>query len=217
MKEESVIRILLADDHDVMRSGLRTILEAHSGWQVCGEAREGHEAVRLALELKPDIAVIDIGMPRLDGLEVTRQIKKYLLRTEVLIFTMHETENMIRAVIAAGARGYVLKSDAGLKLIEAVEALSRHEPYFTPKASETLLEGFIKSYGESGKESILTDREQEIVQLLVAGKVNKEIADVLNISVRTVETHRATIMRKLGINSIVELVLYAVRNNIVQP
>jgi DNA-binding NarL/FixJ family response regulator len=212
-----VIRILLADDHDVMRSGLRTILEAYSGWQVCGEAREGHEAVRLALELKPDIAVIDLAMPGLDGLEATRQIKKELPRTEVLIFTMHETENMIRAVIAAGARGYVLKSDAGLKLIEAVEALSRHEPYFTPKASETLLEGFIKSYGESNKESILTDREREIVQLLVAGKVNKEIADVLNISVRTVETHRATIMRKLGINSIVELVLYAVRNNIVQP
>jgi DNA-binding NarL/FixJ family response regulator len=212
-----VIRILLADDHDVMRSGLRTILEAYNGWQVCGEAREGHEAVRLALELKPDIAVIDLAMPGLDGLEVTRQIKKELPRTEVLIFTMHETENMIRAVIAAGARGYVLKSDAGLKLIEAVEALSRHEPYFTPKASETLLEGFIKSYGELDKASILTDREREIVQLLVAGKVNKEIADVLNISVRTVETHRATIMRKLGINSIVELVLYAVRNNIVQP
>jgi DNA-binding NarL/FixJ family response regulator len=212
-----VIRILLADDHDVMRSGLRTMLEAHCGWQVCGEAREGREAVRLALELNPDIAVVDLAMPGLDGLEVTRQVKKELPRTEVLIFTLHETENMIRAVIAAGARGYVLKSDAGLKLIEAVEALSRHEPYFTPKASEALLEGFIKSYGEFDKESILTDREREIVQLLVAGKVNKEIADVLNISVRTVETHRATIMRKLRINSIVELVLYAVRNNIVQP
>jgi DNA-binding NarL/FixJ family response regulator len=212
-----MVRILLADDHEVMRSGLRTILEAHNAWHICGEAKEGDEAVRLALELKPDIAVIDLAMPGLDGLEVTRQIKKDLPRTEVLIFTMHETENMIRAVIAAGARGYVLKSDAGLKLIEAVEALSRHEPYFTPKASETLLEGFIKAYGESGKESILTDREREIVQLLVAGKVNKEIADVLNISIRTVETHRATIMRKLRINSIVELVLYAVRNNIVQP
>jgi DNA-binding NarL/FixJ family response regulator len=212
-----MIRILLADDHDVMRSGLRAMLEAQKDWQVCGEANEGQEAVRLALELKPDIAVIDLSLPNLDGLEVTRRIKKELPRTEVLIFTMHETENMIRAVIAAGARGYVLKSDAGLKLIEAVEALSRHEPFFTPKASETLLEGFIKSYGEFDKESILTDREREIVQLLVAGKVNKEIADVLKISVRTVETHRATIMRKLGINSIVELVLYAVRNNIVQP
>jgi DNA-binding NarL/FixJ family response regulator len=212
-----MIRILLADDHDVMRSGLRAILEAHGEWLVCGEAREGHEAVRLALELKPDIAIIDIAMPGLDGLEVTRQIKKELPQTEVLIFTMHETENMIRAVIAAGARGYVLKSDAGLKLIESVEALSRHEPYFTPKASGILLEGFIKSYGEPDKESILTSRERQIVQLLVAGKVNKEIADVLNISVRTVETHRATIMRKLGINSIVELVLYAIRNNIAHP
>jgi DNA-binding NarL/FixJ family response regulator len=212
-----MIRILLADDHDVMRSGLRSILEANGEWQICGEAKEGHEAVRLALDLKPDIAVIDLVMPGLDGLEVTRQIKKDLTRTEVLIFSMHETENMIRAVIAAGARGYVLKSDSGLKLIEAVEALARHEPYFTPKASETLLEGFIKSYDESEKESILTSREREIVQLLVKGKVNKEIADLLNISVRTVETHRATIMRKLGINSIVELVLYAIRNNIADP
>jgi len=200
-----------------MRSGLRATLEAHSGWQVCGAAQGGHEALRLALELKPDIAVIDIAMPDLDGLEVTRRIKKELPRTEVLIFTMHETENMIRAVIAAGARGYVLKSDAGLKLIEAVEALSRHETYFTPKASETVLDGFIKSYDQFDKESVLTDREREIVQLLVAGKVNKEIAGVLKISVRTVETHRATIMKKLGINSVVELVLYAIRNKIVEP
>jgi len=212
-----VIRILLADDHDVMRSGLRTILEAHDGWQVCGEANGGHEAVRLALELKPDIAIIDMAMPDLDGLEVTRRIKKELPHTEVLTFTMHETENMIRAVIAAGARGYVLKSDAGSRLIEAIEALSRHEPYFTPKASQTVLDGFIRSYGEADKESVLTDRESEIVRLLVAGKVNKEIADLLNISVRTVETHRAAIMKKLGINSVVELVLYAIRNNIVQP
>jgi DNA-binding NarL/FixJ family response regulator len=212
-----MVSILLADDHDVMRKGLRTMLEAHGDWQICGEASGGHEAVRLALEFKPDIAIIDMSMPDLDGLEVTRQIKKALSRTEVLIFTMHETENMIRAVIAAGARGYVLKSDAGPRLIEAVEALSRRETYFTPKASETLLEGFIKLYAESDRESILTDREREIVQLLVGGKVNKEIADILEISVRTVETHRATIMRKLGINSVVELVLYAVRNNIVQP
>ena len=212
-----MIRILLADDHDVMRSGLRTILEAHDGWQVCGEANGGHEAVRLALELKPDIAIIDMAMPDLDGLEVTRRIKKELPHTEVLTFTMHETENMIRAVIAAGARGYVLKSDAGSRLIEAIEALSRHEPYFTPKASQTVLDGFIRSYGEADKESVLTDRESEIVRLLVAGKVNKEIADLLNISVRTVETHRAAIMKKLGINSVVELVLYAIRNNIVQP
>ena len=212
-----MIRILLADDHDVMRSGLRTILEAHDGWQVCGEANGGHEAVRLALELKPDIAIIDMAMPDLDGLEVTRRIKKELPHTEVLTFTMHETENMIRAVIAAGARGYVLKSDAGSKLIEAIEALSRHEPYFTPKASQTVLDGFIRSYDEADKESVLTDRESEIVRLLVAGKGNKEVADLLNISVRTVETHRAAIMKKLGINSVVELVLYAIRNNIVQP
>lgn len=212
-----MVRILLADDHDVMRSGLRSLLEACDGWQVCGEAKGGHEAVRLALQLKPDIAIIDMSMPDLDGLEVTRQVKKELPKTEILIFTMHETENMIRAVIAAGARGYVLKSDAGPKLIEAVEALSRHEPFFTPKASATLIEGFVRSYSESESDSILTEREREVVKLLVGGKVNKEIADMLDISVRTVETHRAAIMRKLGISSVVELVLYAIRNNIVQP
>jgi DNA-binding NarL/FixJ family response regulator len=215
--ETTLLQILLADDHDVVRRGMRLMLDEHEGWKVCGEAANGREAVRLALELKPDIAVLDLEMPELNGLEATRQIKKELPSIEVLIYTMHETEQLIRQVIAAGARAYVLKSDAGQYLIEAVEALSRHKPFFTSKASETLLENIRRSVGNSGAASVLTDREREIVQLLGEGQVNKEIASTLGISVKTVETHRAAIMRKLEINSIVELVHYAIRNNLVKP
>lgn len=211
------MRILLADDHDVVRQGLRKMLEAHQGWEVCAEATNGREAVKLAVELKPEVAVLDLSMPEMNGLEATRQIKKEQPGTEVLIFTMHETEQLIRDVLAAGARGYVLKSDGGRQLVEAVEALSRHKPFFTARASEALLQNFLKSMSGTGKESVLTNREREIVQLLAEGKGNKEAAAALCISVKTVETHRATIMRKLGINSIVELVHYAIRNQMVEP
>jgi DNA-binding NarL/FixJ family response regulator len=209
-------RILLADDHDVVRKGLRGILEAQPGWQVCGEASNGREAVRLVRELEPQIVVLDLEMPELNGLEATRQIKKEFPDTEVLIFTMHETEQLIRDVLAAGARGYVLKSDAGRHLVDAIEALGRKKPFFTTKASETLLEEFLESSPAIRETTVLTAREREIVQLLAEGKVNKEISSTLCISIRTVETHRATIMRKLKINSIVELVHYAIRNNLVK-
>ena len=193
------------------------MLEDHPGWQVCGEAADGREAVQLAAKLRPDIAVLDLEMPELNGLEATRQIKKELLDVEVLIYTMHETEQLIREVLVAGARGYVLKADAGYQLIEAVEALSRHKPFFTTKASETLLESFLKSRPEAGETSVLTDRERQVVQLLAEGNVNKEVAAALGISVKTVETHRAAVMRKLGVNSIVDLVHYAIRNQLVKP
>jgi len=209
-----LIRILLVDDHDAVRRGLRAMLESHPGWQVCGEASDGRTAVKLALQLRPNIAVLDLELPDLNGLEATRQIKKELPEVEVLIYTMYETEELIRKVLAAGARGYVLKSDAGQHLIEAVEALSHHKPFLTPVASETVLESFLESRRRE-EHSILTNREREIVQLLAEAKGNKEVAAVLCISVKTVETHRATIMRKLGINSIVELVHYAIRNNLV--
>ena len=212
-----MLRILLADDHGVVRKGLRAMLDAHPGWQVCGEASNGRQAVKLALELKPQIAVLDLEMPDLNGLEATRQIKKDLPSVEVLIYTMFETERLIRDVIGAGARAYILKSDAGQQLIEAVEALSLHKPFFTAKASETLLDSFLKSPQKGPDNSVLTDREREIVQLLAEGKVNKEVASTLGISVKTVETHRAAVMRKLEINSIVELVHYAIRNNLVKP
>jgi DNA-binding NarL/FixJ family response regulator len=214
---ETLVRILLADDHDVVRKGLRGLLEGNPTWQVCGEANNGRDAVRLAMDLKPDVTVLDLEMPGLSGLEATRQIKKELPDVEVLIFTMHETNQLICDALAAGARGYVLKADAGKYLIEAVDSLSRHKPFFTSKASETLLEQFLESATASVQAGGLTDREREIVQLLAEGKVNKEISSVLCISVKTVETHRAAIMRKLKMNSIVDLVRYAIRNNWVKP
>lgn len=210
---KTLVRILLADDHDVVRKGLRGLLEVNSAWQVCGEATNGRDAVKLAMELKPDLAVLDLEMPELNGLEATRQIKKDLPDLEVLIFTMHETDQFIRDALVAGARGFVLKADAGRYLVEAVEALSRHKPFFTSKASETLLEKFLESTAASIEVDRLTDREREIIQLLAEGKGNKEISAILYISVKTVETHRAAIMRKLKMNSIVDLVRYAIRNN----
>jgi DNA-binding NarL/FixJ family response regulator len=211
---QALIRILLVDDHDAVRRGLRAMLESRPGWQVCGEASDGRTAVKMAAQLRPDIAVLDLELPALNGLEATRLIKKEHPEIEVLIYTMYDTEELIRKVLAAGARGYVLKSDAGEHLLDAVETLSHHKPFLTPVASETVLEGFLESRRREGQ-SILTNREREIVQLLAEAKANKEIAAALCISVKTVETHRATIMRKLGLNSIVELVHYAIRNSLV--
>jgi DNA-binding NarL/FixJ family response regulator len=214
-----MVRILLADDHDIVRRGLREQLSQHEGWEICGEAANGREAVRMASKLEPDVAVIDLSMPELNGLEATRQIRRELPNTEVLIFTMHETEQLIREVLSAGARGYVLKSDAGLHLTSAVDALAHGKPFFTSKVSEALLDAFLKSSAKPDEGSVfrtLTEREREIVQMLAEGKSNKEIANKLSISVKTVETHRATVMRKLDINSIVELVHYAIRNQLVE-
>ena len=214
-----MVRILLADDHEMVRRGLRDQLNKQPGWEVCGEASDGREAVKLALSLKPDVVVMDLSMPELNGLEATRQIRRDLPKTEVLIFTMHETEPLIREVLSAGARGYVLKSDAGRQIVSAVEALAHHKPFFTSKVSSALLDAFLKSVAkpdEGSSFSTLSSREREIVQMLAEGKSNKEIASLLSISVKTVETHRATIMRKLDINSIVELVHYAIRNKLVE-
>ncbi|HWW76629.1 MAG TPA: response regulator transcription factor [Pyrinomonadaceae bacterium] len=219
-------RIMLADDHEVVRKGLRAMLETRKGWEVCGEAATGREAVRLAAELQPDIAVIDLSMPELDGLEATRRIRHEAPGTEVLVFTMYDTPRMVREVLAAGARGYVLKSDAARHLITAVETLSEHKPYFTSAVSESILEGYLQfvsgdeqrsaQRAAGGTPNLLTRREREIVQLLAENLTNKEVAAKLSISVKTVETHRGAIMRKLGLNSIVELVYYALRNKIVE-
>ena len=211
-------RILLADDHDIIRRGLKELLETHAGWQVVGEANTGRQAVELTGKLRPDIAILDLTMPELNGLEATRQIKKMLPKTEVLIFTMHENDNLIRDVLTAGAHGYVLKSDAAKHLINAVESLSQHKPFFSAKVSESVLDGYLKA-GREEQTAIepLTPREREIVQLLAEGKSNKEVADTLGISTKTIETHRATIMRKLELKSFAEMVRYAIRNNIIQP
>jgi DNA-binding NarL/FixJ family response regulator len=212
---ERPVRILLADDHDIVRRGLRVLLEERPGWQVVAEATNGRTALELALEHKPDIVILDVTMPELNGLETTRRIRKELSRTEVLIFTMHENEELIRDVLAAGARGYLMKSDAPKHIVAAVEALLKHKPFFTWRVSETLLERYL-SAEDPGSVEPLTSREREIVQLLAEGRSNKAIATVLGISVKTVETHRAAAMRKLGASSLAELVRYAVRNRLIE-
>jgi DNA-binding NarL/FixJ family response regulator len=214
-----MLRILLADDHDIVRRGLKDLLEQQVGWQVCAEAANGREAVELALQHRPHVAVIDLSMPELNGLEATRRIRQSLPDTEVLIFTMHESEELIREVLGAGARGYLLKSDAVRQLIPAVESLSQKKPYFAGRVSEVLLDGFLKG-GQVALEGPtaerLTSREREVVQLLAEGKSNKQIARLLDLSVKTVETHRTAAMRKLELNSLPDLVRYAVRMQIIQ-
>ena len=210
-----MVRILIADDHDVVRSGLRRIIEAQPGWQVVAEVGDGKEAVEKALETKPDVAVIDYSLPLINGLEATRQIHAALAGTEVLIFTMHDNDVFIEELLKAGARGYLLKTDAGSHLIGAIEALAVHKPYFTAKISEALLGSYLLHHAQ--EKSALTYRERSVVQLIAEGYTNKQIGGLLDISLKTVETHRAAIMRKLNLSSSTELVRYAIRNQIVEP
>jgi DNA-binding NarL/FixJ family response regulator len=209
---------LIADDHEVVRRGLRALVEEQAGWEVCAEAADGRQAVEQALASLPDIAILDISMPEMDGLTATRKIRKALPQTEVLILTQHEAEVVALQILKAGARGYILKSDAGEELVAAIDALRRHKPFFTARISEALLTRFLAAKdGKAEEIGALTAREREIVQLLAEGKSNKEIATSLDLSVKTVETHRANIMEKLGLHSMAELVLFAVRNHIVEP
>ena len=212
MIKSNGLRILIADDHDVVRQGLRHMLEAQPGWTVCGEATTGRDAVEMTNELTPDIVIIDYSMPDLNGLEATRQIKKALPSIEILIFTMHDSDELVRDILAAGARGFLLKSDAARHIVLAVESLGRHKPFFTSKVSETMLDTFLRSMDGVPVAGALTPREREILQLLAEGSSNKKVATRLSISIKTVETHRSTIMRKIGVNSISELVRYAIRN-----
>ncbi len=207
-------RIMIADDHEVVRSGLRKILESQPKWEVVGEASDGKDAVAKALELKPDIAVLDYALPLVNGIEATRQIRARQPRTEVLIFTMHDNETLIRDLLAAGARGFLLKSDAKRFLLAAIESLALHKPFFTAKVSEALLDFFLKRPGHA--QFALTPRERGVVQLIAEGHSNKQIANVLNISLKTVETHRAAVMRKLNLSSSASLVRYAIRNKIIE-
>jgi DNA-binding NarL/FixJ family response regulator len=203
----------------IVRSGLRFLLQEHPGWEVCGEATTGRGAVVTAKELVPNIAILDVVMPDLNGLEATRQIVAAVSRIEVLIFTVHEAEKLMREALAAGARGYLLKSDATRSVVLAVEALAAHKPFFTSKVSEMLLEGFVRG-AETEQEDAgdpLSPREREIVQLLAEGNSTKRMALRLDISVKTVETHRASILRKLGISSVAQVVRYALRNNLAMP
>jgi DNA-binding NarL/FixJ family response regulator len=215
------LRILIADDHDLVRRGVKALLQAHADWQICGEAITGREAVAKAEELKPDIVILDISMPDLNGVEAARRIRKASANTEVLILSMHYSDQLIREIVDAGVRGYIVKSDSDRDLIIAVETLAKHRPFFTPLATEVILSnlnagGPITKIPESIRDR-LTSREREIVQLLAEGKSSKEIASSLNLSVKTVETHRANIMRKLDMHNVSELVRYAVRNQIIEP
>ena len=207
-------RILIADDHAVVRSGLRTILEAHPNWEVVAEASDGKEAISKAIDAEPDVAVIDYSLPIVNGIEVTRQIRAQLPKTEVLIFTMHDNQTLIEDVLKAGARGCLLKSEANANLIGAIEALAAHKPFFTANVSEALLRSYVK--GSKRAVSPLTDRERTIVQLIAEGHSNKEIAQLLGIRRKTVETHRAAVMRKLNLSSLAALVRYAIRNKIAE-
>ncbi len=214
----SALRILIADDHEVARRGIRSLLENHPGWEVVAEASNGRDAVNAATRLKPDVALLDIGMPSLNGLDATRQILNVSPATRVLILTMHDSEQVVREVLAAGARGFLLKSDAGRDLVSAVEALQFRRTFFTTKVAQLVLEGYLHPgavESDQVSRSLLTPREREVIQLLAEGKTTKEVATTLNLSVKTAETHRTNLMRKLDLHSVVDLTLYAVRNGIV--
>jgi DNA-binding NarL/FixJ family response regulator len=211
------LRVVIVDDHAVVRRGVRALLESQPGWEVTGEAATGREAVDLAKRLQPDVVVMDVSLPELNGLEATRQILKESPRTEVLVLTMHHSEELARNILQAGARGYVLKSDADQSLIAAVESLRQHKPFLTSTVTEFVLDDYLNRTEEgSASPAAVTPREREIIQLLAEGKSNKETASALCVSVKTIEAHRANIMRKLRLRSVSDLVRYAIRNNIVQ-
>jgi DNA-binding NarL/FixJ family response regulator len=211
-------RIFIADDHEVVRKGIRALVESHPGWEVCGEAQDGREAVQKCVELHPDLALLDVGMPNLNGLDATRQILRSLPATRVLILTVHESEQIIREVLEVGARGFLLKSDAARDLVAAIEALQRRGTFFTSSVADLVLNGYLHPGADPAKpgKDRLTPREREVVQLLAEGKTSKEVASVLNLSVKTAETHRTNVMRKLDLHTVADLVRYAVRNRIVQ-
>ena len=214
------LRILIADDHDVVREGTRVVIERQPGWEVCGVAATGLEAVEQALALKPDIVVMDMTMPELNGLDAAVQIRRHLPQTEILIFTAHQTDEMIREVFEAGAKSFIFKSEAHHFLVEAIQSLSQHRPFVTNKVSKVLFaEYFNRSEDEphaAQTSKRLTAREREIVQLLAQGRSNKEVAVALGISVRTAENHRASVLHKLSLDSLASLVRYAIRNGIVE-
>ena len=211
----SVKRVMLADDHAVVRRGLRTLIEGVPGWEVVAEAADGNETVAKAADARPDILIMDLSMPGLGGVDATIQIRKILPQIEVLILTMHESDRLAGQALRAGARGYLLKGESEDKLMEALDALSRHQPYFSPSVSETLLQGYLHSEPTHDLKQ-LTPRERQIVKLVAEGKSNKVIASVLNLSIKTVETHRSAAMHKVGAKSAADLTLYAARNDLVQ-
>jgi DNA-binding NarL/FixJ family response regulator len=217
----SAPRILVVDDHDIVRQGVCALIAAQPEWIVCGEARNGRDAIRLAAELKPDVIVMDLLMPDLNGLDAARQIKKATPEIEILVLSGHEETELVQTVFDAGIRAYIFKSQARTHLVPGITALLSHKPYLTSKVSEVLFRRFEQQASgqekESRTEAALTAREREIVQLLAEGRSNKEVASSLAISIKTVETHRASIMRKLNLGSLSDLVRFAIRTKIIEP
>jgi DNA-binding NarL/FixJ family response regulator len=213
-RPEEMTRVLIADDHEVVRAGLRHILSARPDLEIVAEARDGKEAVAKAIETNPDVAIVDYSLPLKNGVEVTREIRARSDKTEVLIFTMYDNDALVEQLLNAGARGYLLKSDANKSLVEAVDTLANHEPFFTSKVAAALLSSFLKSPSRSAL--VLTGRERSVVQLIAEGYTNKQIGELLHISLKTVESHRAAVMRKLNLASSAALVRYAIRNRIVE-
>jgi DNA-binding NarL/FixJ family response regulator len=215
------LRILVADDHEIVRRGLCALLQKHEGWEICGEATDGREAVEKAKELKPDVVIVDVGMPNLNGLDATRRIMQNDPDSKVIVLTVTDADQVIREALDAGARGFVLKSDAARDLVSAVEALQSRHMFFTPRVNDLVLAGFLEkghaiSRSQPPHLPTLTPREREITQLLAEGRSSKEAASALNLSTKTVETHRSNIMRKLSLHSIRDLVVYAIKNKIIQ-
>jgi DNA-binding NarL/FixJ family response regulator len=215
------LRILIADDHEVVRRGLASLLQSHEGWEVCGEAKDGRQAVEMARQLKPDVVILDVGMPILNGLAATRQLAQQNPQQKTIVLTITDSDQVIREALDAGARGFVLKSDAARDLVSAVEAVQNNRMFFTSRVNDMVLAGFLDkgintSRDETPRLPKLTRREFEVIQLLAEGKSSKEVASLLNLSTKTAETHRSNIMRKLDIHSIRDLVVYAVKNDIIQ-
>jgi len=213
-------RILIADDHGIVRTGLRLLLEKLPGMQVVGEAATGHEAVRLAVELHPDVVVMDISMPMLNGIDATAQICRQNSRCAVIILSMHADESYIVRALDAGARGYLLKDTADDHMEEAIHSVIRGKAFFTPEIARTIVEDYVRLMRERKVQDsydLLTDREKQILQLLAEGKSNKETASILQVSPHTVETHRTNLMQKLNLHNTAEVVLYAVRKSIISP
>jgi DNA-binding NarL/FixJ family response regulator len=215
------VKILVADDHELVRRGVRALVELQPGWRVCAEASTGRDAVEKTKHLKPDVVILDLSMPDLNGLEATRQILAAVPRTEVLVLTIHESEQAERDVLAAGARGYLRKSDDASELVAAVESLRRHRPFFTTRITRMVVENYRRGEGRfpgaQWERDALSPREREVVQLLTEGNSNKEAANTLGISKKTIECHRANIMRKLNLHTMSDLVHYAIRNRMVEP
>jgi two-component system response regulator NreC len=212
------LRVLLADDHTLVRQGFRKILEARPEWEVVAEASDGRDAVRQALSIQPDVAILDIGMPLLNGIEATRQIARRLPNTGILILSMHSDEAYVIQAVKAGARGYLLKDSADTDLIRGIESVAAGKSFFSPIAARVMLDDYVRHLAQKGitdRFDTLSEREREIFQLIAEGHSNKAVADLLSVSPATVETHRAHILQKLDVHNTAELVLYAVRKGVI--